>query len=143
METEQQKQDSTVDSTVEWEHKVETCYEKIIKETIVTGKETQVSLDKFPYYLSDKTKSELILSTYENLKWNQLLKTTTRLPSCLTLFLSGPAGSEIYQEMLVKGLANHFDAKSLMYENDAMPRVKRTDGKSNFDISQGKGGREL
>ncbi|GLJ18064.1 hypothetical protein SUGI_0318690 [Cryptomeria japonica] len=143
METEQQKQDSTVDSTVEWEHKVETCYEKIIKETIVTGKETQVSLDKFPYYLSDKTKSELILSTYENLKWNQLLKTTTRLPSCLTLFLSGPAGSEIYQEMLVKGLANHFDAKSLMYENDAMPRVKRTDGKSNFDISQGKGGRVI
>ncbi|KAK9278660.1 hypothetical protein L1049_028233 [Liquidambar formosana] len=85
---------------------------------IVDGRDIQVSFDDFPYYLSENTKNVLIAATYIHLKHKEQAKYTSELPTVNPrILLSGPAGSEIYQEMLAKALANHFAAKLLIFDS--------------------------
>ena len=111
---------SDVDSSV-MSAKCQT-FEEVLRRGIIDGKDTNVSFDNFPYYLSDNTKSVPIASTFIYLKRKEFTKFATELPTVSPrILLSGPTGSEIYQEMLVKALANHFGAKLLIFDSSSMP----------------------
>ncbi|XP_057817830.1 uncharacterized protein LOC131030892 [Cryptomeria japonica] len=91
-----------------------------LRKGIVDGRETRVSFDDFRYYLSKKTKSLLIALTFAHLKRNEVAQFTRKLPNVSSkILMSGPQGSEIYQETLVKALANHFDAKLLIFDRSS------------------------
>eukprot|EP00268_Persea_americana_P067932 TRINITY_DN93_c0_g1_i5.p1 TRINITY_DN93_c0_g1~~TRINITY_DN93_c0_g1_i5.p1 ORF type:complete len:1065 (-),score=280.19 TRINITY_DN93_c0_g1_i5:582-3428(-) len=86
---------------------------------IIDGRNIEVSFDNFPYYLSESTKYLLITAAFIHLKKSEFTKFTTELPTVSPrILLSGPAGSEIYQEMLSKALANHFGAKLLIFDTN-------------------------
>ncbi|KAI3741803.1 hypothetical protein L1987_59481 [Smallanthus sonchifolius] len=87
------------------------AYKENLKQRILDPNMIDVSFDDFPYYLSETTKSVLIASTYIHLKFNKFVKYTLNLPTVSPrILISGPAGSEIYQETLIKALAKHFGA---------------------------------
>ncbi|KAL7172155.1 hypothetical protein ACSBR2_031782 [Camellia fascicularis] len=93
-----------------------------LQEGIFTANNIEVSFENFPYYLSETTKNVLITSTYIHLKCNKFAKYTSDLPTvCPRILLSGPAGSEIYQETLTKALAKHFDARLLIVDSLLLP----------------------
>ncbi|KAF5732210.1 hypothetical protein HS088_TW18G00901 [Tripterygium wilfordii] len=88
---------------------------------IVDGGNIQVSFDEFPYYLSENTKNVLIAATFLHLKHKEHAKYTSELASVNPrILLSGPAGSEIYQEMLAKALAKYFGAKLLVFDSQSV-----------------------
>ncbi|KAJ4961974.1 hypothetical protein NE237_021884 [Protea cynaroides] len=94
------------------------AFKEDIQAGILDGKELQVSFDSFPYYLSENTKNVLISAVFIHLKRKEYAKYTSELPTVSPrILLSGPAGSEIYQEMLSKALANHFGAKLLIFDS--------------------------
>ncbi|KAL7590367.1 hypothetical protein Lser_V15G37660 [Lactuca serriola] len=98
------------------------AYKDRLKKRIIDPNTIEVSFDNFPYYLSETTKSVLIASTYIHLKCNQFVKYTSNLPTvCPRILLSGPAGSEIYQETLTKALAKHFGARLLFVDSLSLP----------------------
>ncbi|KAL4190092.1 hypothetical protein AMTRI_Chr08g210340 [Amborella trichopoda] len=79
------------------------------------GKHTGITFDEFPYYLSEQTKMLLTNSAYVHLKQTELSKYTRNLSSASkAILLSGPA--EPYQQMLAKALAQHFEAKLLLFD---------------------------
>ncbi|KAH7528235.1 hypothetical protein FEM48_Zijuj05G0051000 [Ziziphus jujuba var. spinosa] len=85
---------------------------------ILDGKNLDVSFDNFPYYLSENTKNVLIAASFIHLKHKEHAKYTSELTTVNPrILLSGPAGSEIYQEMLAKALANYFGAKLLIFDS--------------------------
>lgn len=85
---------------------------------IIDGRDIEVSFDDFPYYLSESTKTVLIAATYIQLKHREQVKYTSELPTVNPrILLSGPAGSEIYQEMLAKALARYYGAKLLIFDS--------------------------
>ncbi|KAL2633180.1 hypothetical protein R1flu_004659 [Riccia fluitans] len=89
---------------------------------IIEGRDTQVSFEQFPYYLSESTKSLLVTSTFVHLKRPNFTKFTSELPAISPrILLTGPSGSEIYQETLVKALAYHYEAKLLIFDSSSMP----------------------
>ncbi|KAI9384684.1 hypothetical protein POPTR_012G096300v4 [Populus trichocarpa] len=85
---------------------------------ILNGKNIEVSFDNFPYYLSENTKNVLIAASFIHLMHKKYAKYTSELTTVNPrILLSGPAGSEIYQEMLAKALANYFGAKLLVFDS--------------------------
>ncbi|XP_040988881.1 uncharacterized protein LOC121236503 isoform X3 [Juglans microcarpa x Juglans regia] len=89
-----------------------------VRAGIVDGRHIDVSFDQFPYYLSENTKNVLIAASFIHLKHKEHAKYTTELTTVNPrILLSGPAGSEIYQEMLAKALANYFGAKLLIFDS--------------------------
>ncbi|OIV98173.1 hypothetical protein TanjilG_18288 [Lupinus angustifolius] len=89
-----------------------------VEAAILDGKEIDVSFHNFPYYLSENTKNVLVAACFIHLKHKEHAKYTTDLTTINPcILLSGPAGSEIYQEMLVKSLANYFGAKLLIFDS--------------------------
>ncbi|XP_057525765.1 calmodulin-interacting protein 111-like [Amaranthus tricolor] len=89
--------------------------ESELSRLIVDGKETKVSFDEFPYYLSEQTRALLTSAAYVHLKHTDISKFTKNLsPGSRAILLSGPA--ELYQQLLAKALANHFDAKLLLLD---------------------------
>ncbi|XP_021690124.1 uncharacterized protein LOC110671835 isoform X2 [Hevea brasiliensis] len=85
---------------------------------ILDGKNMEVSFDNFPYYLSENTKNVLIAASFIHLRHKEHVKYTAELTTVNPrILLSGPAGSEIYQEMLAKALANYFGAKLLIFDS--------------------------
>ncbi|KAA3460589.1 ATPase family AAA domain-containing protein 1-A isoform 1 [Gossypium australe] len=85
---------------------------------ILHGSKLEVSFDNFPYYLSENTKNVLIAASIIHLKHKEHAKYTSELATVNPrILLSGPAGSEIYQEMLTKALANYFGAKLLIFDS--------------------------
>ncbi|CAI9297175.1 unnamed protein product [Lactuca saligna] len=93
-----------------------------LRQRVIDPNTIGVSFDNFPYYLSETTKSVLIASTYIHLKCNQFVKYASNLPTvCPRILLSGPAGSEIYQETLTKALAKHFGARLLLVDSLSLP----------------------
>ncbi|KAJ6672255.1 AAA ATPASE putative [Salix viminalis] len=85
---------------------------------ILDGKNIEVSFDNFPYYLSENTKNVLIAASFIHLMHKKYAKYTSELNTVNPrILLSGPAGSEIYQEMLAKALANYFGAKLLVFDS--------------------------
>ncbi|KAJ4905431.1 AAA-type ATPase family protein [Raphanus sativus] len=90
---------------------------------ILNAQDIDVSLENFPYFLSATTKDVLIASMYVHMnggskfaKYASDLSTT-----CPRILLSGPAGSEIYQEMLAKALAKRFGAKLMVVDSLLLP----------------------
>ncbi|XP_059659545.1 uncharacterized protein LOC132306240 [Cornus florida] len=93
-----------------------------LKEGILNPNDIEVSFEKFPYYLSETTKTVLIASTYIHMKCNKFVKHASDLPTlCPRILLSGPAGSEMYQETLTKALAKYFGARLLIVDSLLLP----------------------
>ncbi|XP_022137420.1 uncharacterized protein LOC111008871 isoform X6 [Momordica charantia] len=85
---------------------------------IIDGRDLEVSFENFPYYLSENTKNVLIAASFIHLKHKEHSKYTSDLNTVNPrILLSGPAGSEIYQEMLAKALANYYGAKLLIFDS--------------------------
>ncbi|KAG2638989.1 uncharacterized protein LOC120662145 isoform X2 [Panicum virgatum] len=88
-----------------------------LKKATISASDISESFDNFPYYLSETTKNVLLASAYVNLCCKESTKFTKGISSlCKRVLLSGPAGSEIYQELLVKALTKSFDAKLLIVD---------------------------
>ncbi|KAE9610135.1 putative adenosinetriphosphatase [Lupinus albus] len=90
---------------------------------ILDGNEIDVSFDNFPYYLSENTKNVLVAACFIHLKHKD--KEHEKYTADLTtlnprILLSGPAGSEIYQEILAKALAKYFGAKLLIFDSHSL-----------------------
>ncbi|KAH7686248.1 Adenosinetriphosphatase protein [Dioscorea alata] len=89
--------------------------EQELMRLVVDGKESKVTFTEFPYYLSEQTKAVLTSAAYVHLKQADFSKHTRNLsPASRTILLSGPA--ELYQQMLAKALADHFEAKLLLLD---------------------------
>ncbi|KAJ3671045.1 hypothetical protein LUZ60_008471 [Juncus effusus] len=86
-----------------------------LRRLVVDGKESQITFDDFPYYLSEQTRVILTSAAYIHLKQGYISKHIKNLsPASRTILLSGPA--EPYQQMLVKSLAHYFEAKLLLLD---------------------------
>lgn len=84
------------------------------------GKEFSASFDICEY-----TKNVLIAASYIHLKYREYAKYASELPTVNPrILLSGPAGSEIYQEMLAKALAKYFGATLLLSDSHAFMGVR-------------------
>ncbi|XP_022136622.1 putative cell division cycle ATPase [Momordica charantia] len=82
---------------------------------IVDGRQSKVTFDDFPYYLSEQTRVLLTSAAYVHLKHAEVSKFTRNLsPASRAILLSGPA--ELYQQMLAKALAHYFEAKLLLLD---------------------------
>ncbi|XP_073131714.1 uncharacterized protein [Henckelia pumila] len=82
---------------------------------IIDGRDSNVSFDQFPYYLSEQTRALLTSAAFVHLKKGDFAKHTRNLsPASQTILLSGPA--ELYQQMLAKALAQYFEAKLLLLD---------------------------
>ncbi|XP_058223805.1 uncharacterized protein LOC131333349 isoform X2 [Rhododendron vialii] len=98
---------------------------------VVDGKDTKVTFDEFPYYLSEQTKILLTSGAFVHLKKAAFSKHTRNLsPASRAILLSGPA--ELYQQMLAKALAHYFEAKLLLLDvTDFLLKVQSKYGGSN------------
>ncbi|KAJ6880025.1 hypothetical protein NC652_033381 [Populus alba x Populus x berolinensis] len=94
-----------------------------LQKGILNPEEIEVSFDSFPYYLSDTTKKVLIGAAFIHLKCgNKVAKFACDLPTVSPrMLLSGPAGSEIYQETLTKALAKDVGARLLIVDSLQLP----------------------
>ncbi|CAN4101181.1 unnamed protein product [Withania somnifera] len=98
------------------------AFKDALQEGILDSQNIEVSFENFPYYLSETTKNVLISSTYVHLKCQTFTKYASDLPTlCPRILLSGPAGSEIYQETLAKALANYFGVRLLIVDSLLLP----------------------
>ncbi|PIN21674.1 AAA+-type ATPase [Handroanthus impetiginosus] len=82
---------------------------------VVDGKESKVTFEEFPYYISERTRVLLTSAAYVHIKHLDVSKHTRNLsPASRAILLSGPA--ELYLQMLAKALAHHFEAKLLLLD---------------------------
>uniref|UniRef100_M4EBY4 AAA+ ATPase domain-containing protein n=1 Tax=Brassica campestris TaxID=3711 RepID=M4EBY4_BRACM len=89
--------------------------EQELARQIVDGRESSVTFDEFPYFLSEKTRLLLTSAAYVHLKQFDISKHTRNLaPASKAILLSGPA--EFYQQMLAKALAHYFESKLLLLD---------------------------
>ncbi|CAM0152001.1 unnamed protein product [Urochloa decumbens] len=87
-----------------------------LKHQILNPNDIDVTLDHFPYYLSECTKDILLSSASIHFeKCGKLFQKISSLNQ--RILLSGPSGSEIYQETLIKALAKHFGARLLILDS--------------------------
>ncbi|GLJ44807.1 hypothetical protein SUGI_0942410 [Cryptomeria japonica] len=92
-------------------------YKEILHRALIEWKDIVVSLDDFPYFLSDNTKTALLDSVYTFLKRPEYVKYVSNLVSVSPrILVTGPPGSEIYQETLVKGLARSLQVNMLVLD---------------------------
>ncbi|MQL94377.1 hypothetical protein Taro_027032, partial [Colocasia esculenta] len=93
-----------------------------LRQEILNASDIQVSFHDFPYYLSETTKNVLLSSAYIHLECKEFIKYTAEIASASQrILLSGPTGSEIYQETLAKALAKHFGARLLIVDSLVLP----------------------
>ncbi|RYR10455.1 hypothetical protein Ahy_B05g078896 isoform A [Arachis hypogaea] len=96
---------------------------------VLDGRDSNITFDNFPYYLSEQTKVLLISAAYVHLKHADISKYTRNLaPASRTILLSGPAVQanlnflhfhgfkELYQQVYAKALAHYFKAKLLLLD---------------------------
>ncbi|XP_010429750.1 PREDICTED: uncharacterized protein LOC104714166 isoform X1 [Camelina sativa] len=90
---------------------------------VLNAENIEVSFENFPYYLSAMTKDVLITSMFVHMNGgNKYAKYGSDLTTtCPRILLSGPAGSEIYQEMLAKAFAKNFGAKLMIVDSLLLP----------------------
>ncbi|XVE64760.1 hypothetical protein DITRI_Ditri07aG0127600 [Diplodiscus trichospermus] len=102
--------------------------ERELLRQIVDGRESQVTFDQFPYYLSEQTRALLTSAAYVHLKHADVSKYTRNLsPASQAILLSGPA--ELYQQMLAKALAHYFESKLLLLDvTDFSLKIQRKYG---------------
>ncbi|KAM1449538.1 hypothetical protein PS2_008181 [Malus domestica] len=126
------------------------AFKEKLQQGILRHDDIDVSFESFPYYLSETTKKVLIASTHPNLRCSKFGKYFSSLPTgSPRILLSGPAGSEIYQETLAKALAKHFGARLLIVEapppkdSDSVKEVPRLERFSTFTKRAARAIREL
>ncbi|KAJ1265716.1 hypothetical protein BS78_08G097300 [Paspalum vaginatum] len=91
-----------------------------LRQGIRNPKDIDVTLDSFPYYLSEITKEILFSSAFVHMK-KKISKSLQKISSLnQRILLSGPSGSEIYQETLIMALAKEFDARLLILDSLAL-----------------------
>ncbi|ONK68251.1 uncharacterized protein A4U43_C05F9300 [Asparagus officinalis] len=91
-----------------------------LKKGILNASDLEVSFESFPYYLSEITKNVLLSCAYVHLECK--MKFAPEISSLShRILLSGPTGSEIYQETLIKALAKQFGAKLMMIDSLLLP----------------------
>ncbi|WOH06714.1 hypothetical protein DCAR_0626142 [Daucus carota subsp. sativus] len=79
------------------------------------GKESNVTFEDFPYYLSERTRMLLTSAAYVHLKHLDVSRHTRNLsPASRAILLTGTA--ELYQQMLAKALSHYFEAKLLLLD---------------------------
>ncbi|EPS63205.1 hypothetical protein M569_11581, partial [Genlisea aurea] len=82
---------------------------------VVDGRDSDVTFDRFPYFLSEQTRALLTSAAFVHLRKGDLGRHTRNLsPASQTILLSAP--TEMYQQMLAKALAHYFDAKLLLLD---------------------------
>ncbi|CAH8363607.1 unnamed protein product [Eruca vesicaria subsp. sativa] len=82
---------------------------------IFDGRESTVTFDEFPYFLSQRTRELLKSAAYIHLKEVEISKHTRNLaPASKAILLSGPA--EFYQQRLAKALSHYFESKLLLLD---------------------------
>ncbi|KAL8143089.1 hypothetical protein V2J09_016121 [Rumex salicifolius] len=97
-------------------------FKESLRQGIIKADDIDESFERFPYYLSDTTKNILISAAFMHLKGSKYVKYTADLPTVSPrILLSGPAGSEIYQETLVKALVTYFRARLLIVDGNILP----------------------
>ncbi|KAM0951129.1 putative transcription factor interactor and regulator FHA-SMAD family [Dioscorea sansibarensis] len=93
-----------------------------LRQGILSPSDLQVSFDNFPYYLSENTKNMLLSIAFMHLQCKEFIKYTSDISSISQrVLLSGPTGSEIYQETLTKALAKYFNARLLIIDSLLLP----------------------
>ncbi|CAI0469935.1 unnamed protein product [Linum tenue] len=99
------------------------AFKDSLQQGILSPESIEVSFENFPYYLSDTTKKVLVGAAFVHLKCNsKVTKFASDLPTVSPrILLSGPAGSEIYQERLVKALAKDIGARLLVVDSLQLP----------------------
>uniref|UniRef100_A0A0D9Z767 AAA+ ATPase domain-containing protein n=1 Tax=Oryza glumipatula TaxID=40148 RepID=A0A0D9Z767_9ORYZ len=98
-----------------------------LKNATIDPSEISETFDSCPYYLSENTKSALQSSAYVNLHCKDYIKFTKDISSLSQrVLLSGPAGTDIYQQYLVKALAKHFGARLLTIDSSMLFGGKTT-----------------
>ncbi|XP_004511542.1 uncharacterized protein [Cicer arietinum] len=102
---------------------------------IVDGRESNVTFDNFPYYLSEQTRVLLTSAAYVHLKHAEVSRYTRNLaPASRTILLSGPA--ELYQQVLAKALAHYFEAKLLLLDvTDFSLKIQSRYGSANKETT--------
>ncbi|KAI3457844.1 hypothetical protein Pfo_014507 [Paulownia fortunei] len=84
--------------------------------TVKDSMDMEILFNKFPYYLSERTKHYLVASYFIHMKHKvQTSRPKLQCPRQRVL-LSGPEGSEIYQETLAMALTHHFGVKLLVFD---------------------------
>ncbi|CDY18018.1 BnaC03g30900D [Brassica napus] len=113
------------------------AFKDSLREGVLNGQDIDVSLEDFPYFLSATTKDVLIASMYVHMEvGSKFAKYASDLSTtCPRILLSGPAGSEIYQEMLAKALAKRFGAKLMIVDSLLLPGVGSKFAKYASDLS--------
>ncbi|XP_047047627.1 uncharacterized AAA domain-containing protein C328.04-like isoform X2 [Lolium rigidum] len=103
-------------------------FKDVLKQRILGPDAIQFTLDNFPYYLSPNTKSVLLSVAFPHMEKklipmeNKLVKSLSGILSLnQRILLSGPSGSEIYQETLIKALAKNFGARLLIVDSLLLP----------------------
>ncbi|KAL6846913.1 hypothetical protein ACP4OV_022766 [Aristida adscensionis] len=110
-------------------------FEDGLRHGILSPDDIEVTLDNFPYYLSDKTKEVLLSSAFIHMERKEFSKQFPKISSLnQRILLSGPSGSEIYQETLIKALAKHFDARLLMVDSLLLCRTSSKIQESQKDV---------
>ncbi|KAM1395622.1 hypothetical protein FF1_031386 [Malus domestica] len=113
------------------------AFKEKLQEGILSPDDIDVSFESFPYYLSETTKKVLIASTHPNLKCSKFGKYFSSLPTgSPRILLSGPAGSEIYQETLAKALTKHFGARLLIVDSLLLPGVQAPPPKDSDSVKE-------
>lgn len=93
---------------------VEQIEQELLRQ-VVDGRDSKVTFDDFPYYISEQTRVLLTSAAFVHLKHSDVFKYTRNLsPASRAILLSGPA--ELYQQMLAKALAHYFEAKLLLLD---------------------------
>ncbi|KAI3961209.1 hypothetical protein MKX01_035795 [Papaver californicum] len=114
-----------------------------LQQGIHCSDDIEVSFDSFPYYLSENTKNVLIATAHMHFKRSNFLEYSLGLPTISSrILLSGPAGSEIYQENLIKALAKHFGTRllivdSLLLPGDTLPQDTKSSKKGPMSETSG------
>ncbi|KAK9143888.1 hypothetical protein Syun_013288 [Stephania yunnanensis] len=102
---------------------------------IIDGRESKVTFEEFPYYLSEQTRVLLTSAAFVHLKQSEFSKYTRNLsPASRSILLSGPP--ELYQQMLAKALAHHFETKLLLLDvTDFSLKIQSKYGSPNKESS--------
>lgn len=99
-------------------------FRQVFRAKLLRPEDTAVSFENFVYYLSEDVRRMLVSSAFVFLQRPEFAKFASDLSSLSRkILLSGPSGTELYQEALAKALAKHFNARALVIDSsDLEPR---------------------
>ncbi|CAK7324826.1 unnamed protein product [Dovyalis caffra] len=109
--------------------------EQELMKQVVDGRDSKVTFDEFPYYLSEKIRMLLTNAALVHLKHADFSKHTRNLsPASRVILLTGPA--EFYHQRLAKALAHKFESKLLLLDvNDFSVKMQSKYGCSKKESS--------